>query len=156
MSSSSAPGRPHAGIDSEPRAYDPEFDVTRHGRQYFVNPYFHEHQRLVANPFLALASLIPWMLLFRHVFVARHLGALIGLLALVAVIPCLLQYHCLDCGATGMLFRWRRHACARVLARQVLATRGRFRGPNPTTQTVLWGYAIVIVALLTAVYWAPH
>jgi hypothetical protein len=107
-----------------------------------------EYQRLVANPFLALVGLIAWVAAFRWALNRRSLGAVgpvvFGLVAVFA----LLQYHCLDCGATGSLFRWKSHACDRVRARQEADQVRRFRGPNPVLQTVLWGYLLAGVAIL--------
>ncbi len=63
----------------------------------------------------------------------------------------LLQYHCLDCGATGRLFRWKWHACPSVRARQQTGRPRRFRGPNPVLQTVLWVYILMGLAILGSV-----
>jgi hypothetical protein len=102
----------------------------------------------VANPFLAVAGLIAWLAAFRWALTLPTLhAACFTALALVGT-PCLLQYHCLDCGATGLLFRWKSHACERVRDRQELDRVRRFRGPNPTIQMILWAYLLAGVAVL--------
>jgi hypothetical protein len=110
-----------------------------------------EYQRLVANPFLALLGLVFWFAALRQALATRNL-ILVGLvlLGLIAV-AYLLQYHCLDCGATGLLFRWKRHACERVRSRQTGNQVRRFRGPNPTTQVLLWVYLLGGLAILISV-----
>ena len=96
-----------------------------------------EYQRLVANPFLAVFWLIvlvrasharPWP--------SRSLLASSGSpLAACSALGYLLQYHCLDCGPTGLLFRWRSHACPTRLARQQT---GRARRSAARTRTRRW------------------
>lgn len=104
----------------------------------------------MANPFLAVLGLIAWVAALRQALALRNLAA-VGLALLgLFVLGYLLQYHCLDCGATGLLFRWKSHACERVRARQQSNQVRRFRGPNPVFQTVLWGYLLAIVAILAA------
>jgi hypothetical protein len=62
-----------------------------------------------------------------------------------------MHYHCLDCGSTGRLFRWKEHACPSVVARQQAGMVRRFRGPNPYLQTIVWGYVLGVVAILVYV-----
>lgn len=133
------------------RQHDPELDRSPARSPILLDPYFEEYQRLVSNPFLALTVLVPWFVATRQAFLAKHVPTILILLASLVAIACLLQFHCLDCGATGCLFYWKRHACDRSLARQLARTRRRFRGPNPATQTVLWGIMVVVVAFLVAI-----
>lgn len=133
--------------------HDPELDPPRRRPSGPERPPFipQEYQRLVANPFLAIVGLTAWFAAIRRAFAVRNLTMFgLALLGLVAVFG-LLQYHCLDCGATGHLFRWKSHACERVLARQRTNDVRRFRGPNPMFQTVLWLYALAGAAILVAV-----
>jgi hypothetical protein len=133
--------------------HDPELDPPRHRPAGPRRPPFlpQEYQRLVANPFLALLGLIIWFAVFWEALESRNLPLTgLALLALCGV-GYLLQYHCLDCGTTGLLFRWKSHACERVLVRQQTGRARRFRGPNPTFQTVLWVYLMIGVAILIAV-----
>jgi hypothetical protein len=141
----------------EPRApsssHDPDLDPPRRrpsdpGRPPFLPQ---EYQRLVANPFLAVFGLIVGLGVFWKALELRELPLVaLALVALISV-AYLLQYHCLDCGSTGLLLRWKSHACERVLARQQANQVRRFRGPNPTFQTVLWGYALLVLAILVFV-----
>lgn len=96
--------------------------------------------RVVANPFLALfAILIAWALpriaggsrLPEGVLIAVWLGAFFSL-------PWLVQFHCLDCGKTGRLTRWRSHLCSYAAERRLAGKPRKFRGPKPTAQVFLW------------------
>ncbi|MDR3632701.1 MAG: hypothetical protein P4L84_02635 [Isosphaeraceae bacterium] len=108
-----------------------------------------EYQRLVANPFLALALLIAWLGAMRLALLARNFVAVAVVGVCFFGVIRLLHYHCLDCGHTGWLFRWRVHACEAVVARQVAGRVRRWRGPTPTVQVVLWLYVIgcAVIAL---------
>jgi hypothetical protein len=135
--------------------HDPEFDPPRRPGPRPSRPPFlpQEYQRLVANPFLALVGLIAWVAAFRWALIRRSLAEVgIALLGLVAVFF-LLQYHCLDCGATGLLYRWKSHACECVRARQEADRVRRFRGPNPVLQTVFWGYLLAGAAVLAVAFY---
>jgi hypothetical protein len=96
---------------------------------------------LVANPFLGLVGLVAWFAAVRTwVFnetPSLSTIVLCGLGAVLVVRP-LFQYHCLDCGRTGRLTRWREHACERVIARYLAGRPRRLRGPTPGVQTFLW------------------
>jgi hypothetical protein len=143
------------GLESDPgpRVTDPELDAPRHRAPVRLDPDFRKYQRLVANPFLALTIFIFWCMGFRWAFFEKNL-AILGLLLLgLPGIACALQFHCLDCNATDVLFRWKRHACEGAVMRQVARQTRRLRGPNPMTQTILWGYAIVIAAFLALTTW---
>jgi hypothetical protein len=132
------------------RTHDPEFDVPgpRAPTNRFDLHWPQGYQRLVANPFLALLAFIGWCYAFWHGLLLRSFPLAAVLFASLVGVLFLLHYHCLDCGATGWLFRWRSHVCEQVLARQHAGRRRRFRGPNPVTQAILWGYAFVIAAIL--------
>ncbi|WP_406695749.1 hypothetical protein V5E97_32585 [Singulisphaera sp. Ch08] len=136
--------------------HDPDLDRPPARVSILLEPYFEEYQRLISNPFLALAALIPWFVATRMAFLAKHVPSILILLASLVGIAYLLQFHCLDCGATGCLFGWKHHACDRALARQFARRRRRLRGPNPATQTVLWGLIVMIVALLSAIAFRPR
>jgi hypothetical protein len=133
--------------------HDPEHDPPQFRNAANARPPFlpQEYQRLVANPFLALFGLVVWFAAFWGALASRNLilagVAIPGLI----VVGYLLQYHCLDCGTTGLLFRWKSHSCDRVLARQQAGRVRRFRGPNPTFQTILWAYLVAAVTILVAV-----
>lgn len=118
--------------------------------------------RLVGNPFLALFGLIAWVgamyaILF-HCRPESGVGAiLVLLLGGPVLLPLLLHYHCLDCGATGRLAHWRNHRCERSDARLAAGVRRRLRGPSPTVQAVLWVCALLALILwLTSSGWLPY
>jgi hypothetical protein len=139
--------RPH------PPTHDPDLDPPRPaaGAAGQTPLYLEEFQRLVANPFLAVFWLIALFGLLREALAMKSLP-LVGVAA-CGLLPLgyLLQYHCRDCGETGFLFRWRSHACPGVLARQQTGRARRIRGPNPTTQLILWIYILICTGSLLAV-----
>jgi hypothetical protein len=101
--------------------------------------------RLMANPFLGCFGLVAWaalavMLLRLASDIQGSLAPLVvmGMLLLLIPLPRLFQYHCLDCGATGRLSRWRQHLCARSAERRRAGRPRRLAGPTPPTQVVLW------------------
>jgi hypothetical protein len=98
---------------------------------------------LVANPFLAVFGTVVWFAALRATVQAKRLDLFFASLLGGLLIPCLFQFHCLDCGRTGHVARYGRHACAHVEARRQAGTPRRFRGPTPMTQTKLW---IVVLA----------
>ena len=136
-----------------PPTHDPDLDPPRPAAGANGRPPLsrEEFQRLVANPFLAVFWLIVLFGVLRQALAIKSLVlvglAICGLLALGH----LLQYHCRDCGATGLLFRWKSHVCPSVLARQQTGRARRIRGPNPYTQLVLWIYVLLATGILLAV-----
>ena len=75
---------------------------------------------------------------------------LISLLAAAYFLPRLFHYHCLDCGRTGRLTRWKRHVCPEVARRIVEGRPRRLRGPGPLAQTLLWGYVLAVILVLAS------
>ena len=96
--------------------------------------------RVLANPFLGFAGLVGWLLAARWaVGLLRKSPELIGplspilvalFLAALALIPGLFHVHCLDCGATLRMSRWRWHACATSALRRVSGRTRWLRGPS--------------------------
>jgi hypothetical protein len=120
-----------------------------------INP--HLYLRVIANPFLGFAGLLGWLGLLILVF--RKLGRmpeLFGPLAPAVVVafavllwlmPGLFQYHCLDCGRTGRLSRWREHSCVRSNWRRAAGRPRPLRGPPPFVQVILWLWGLLMLAL---------
>ena len=110
-------------------------------------------QRLVVNPFLAVFGFIIVAALWYEAF-SRHAPAFfqfgVGLLV-VAVL--LVQYHCLDCGATGWLLRYRRHACPTVVWRWQRGEWRRFRGPGVRLQLTAWLIFLAGMVVLVLIAW---
>jgi hypothetical protein len=100
----------------------------------------------VANPFLAMAAAVGWYALIRQVLRARRLDLFFPALASLVLVAFLFQYHCLDCGATGRLQRWRAHECGRVRARRAEGRSLRLPLPSPPAQTALWLSALALGA----------
>jgi hypothetical protein len=143
----------------------PERDLEFHGppepASVAAEPYLdlENYQRLVANPFLGLLGSFAWLLGLRWVFL--HVGLRLTLVVaflLVAVapgLPLLFQYHCRDCGASGPLYRWRKHTCAPIAERRRTGQPRRFRGPSPPLQVVIWLYFVLLIGIVwSALGWA--
>lgn len=134
--------------------FDPELDPPRRrpaSRQVAWPPRLpQEFQRLVANPFLVPPGLMIWFVALRHALVIRNLPLVVlALVSLAGLIP-LFHYHCLDCGATGILWRWKSHACEHVRTRRQFDLARRFRGPNPAFQTLLWLVCLGVLGALAS------
>jgi hypothetical protein len=115
---------------------------------------YDDYQRLVANPFLGLVALGFWLLAAGYAILEVRglplVAALVLLFASGFFFRYLFHYHCLDCGATGLLQRYRRHSCLSVQDRYRTGRRRRLRLPNPILQFVLWIYVLVALAMLFA------
>jgi hypothetical protein len=110
-------------------------------------------QRLVVNPFLAVLVFVIIVALWREA-VIRRMPVLFQLgMGLLVVDALLVQYHCLDCGATGWLLRYRRHACSRVLSRWQHGEWRRFRGPGVKIQLVAWLIIVAGAFVLMLILW---
>jgi hypothetical protein len=112
--------------------------------------------RVLANPFLACAGLVAWLLVvdwLRRLYVRdpQLMGPLAPLLVILALVglfglvPRLLHFHCLDCGRTGPLSRWREHSCSLSNLRRQAVRPRRLRGPSPFVQVILWLWALLWV-----------
>ena len=132
-------------------AHDPEFDPAPARRSILYDDDPRAYQRLVVNPFLALLALIGWVALMRFGYRERLLLAFLLAQLLPVVAFFVVQYHCLDCGASGRLSRWKDHACESVVARRLAGRPRRFRGPNPRSQMLLWIYGLMAAAWYTIV-----
>lgn len=116
--------------------------------------------RVVANPFLLCAGLVVWLMLGRWMLgLLKRNPDLIGplspilavlMLACLWLLPMLAQFHCLDCGATGRLSRWRRHACPRSVQRRVQGEPRTLRGPTPFYQIILWLWLILALGVVAS------
>jgi hypothetical protein len=111
------------------------------------------YQRLVANPFLAA---LAWLVAFRLINESlnrQNLALFMTSIVLLLVAFFFLQFHCLDCGATGWLLRSWVHACPAVIARRRSRAVRRIHGPGIKLQLVAWfiigmaAYVLGMVAL---------
>ena len=110
-------------------------------------------QRLIVNPFLAVLGFVIIVAIWREAFIRRSSGLFQLGAALLLVVGFLVQYHCLDCGATGWLIRCRRHACPTVVARWALGERRRFRGPGVRFQLCIWFVLLASACVLWLASW---
>ena len=87
------------------RTYDPDLDIQPRPPSLGPTEPVEAFQRLVANPFL---TFFAWLVAFGLVVQSLHrlnLALFVAGLALLFLAFLLLQFHCLDCGATGWLLR---------------------------------------------------
>ena len=132
---------------------DPEFGAFHAGPLMGGLDDPEAYLRLVANPFLGFVYLTAWMVLLYETVAVGFAGPLTPMLLAVLVaglwlIPQLMHYHCLDCGGSGRLLRWRRHVCHRAVERRDARRPRRFRGPTPPVQVILWFWMMMTAALL--------
>ncbi|MGE3821996.1 MAG: hypothetical protein AB7I30_21490 [Isosphaeraceae bacterium] len=141
-----------ATTPARPPLYDHELDdlprqspstVQRRIADVFPERYL----RLVANPFLAFLGMVIWFGLTSWVLRGKRIDLFFPVLGSFLLIPLLLQFHCLDCGGTGHVSRWRDHDCLAVRLRRERNRPRWLRGPSPVTQTVFW-MAIGFLGLL--------
>jgi len=110
-----------------------------------------EHQKLVVNPFLAVAALVAWAWLTRRLFLTTFPPAALLPALILGLLPALIHTHCLDCGSTGIYPRFPQHACLKVILRSRSNRPRWFPWPTARTQLIVWGYILGAVALLLAV-----
>jgi hypothetical protein len=134
-------------LDPRPGTFDPDLDLQPRFTSDSAEP-IDTYQRLVANPFLALFGWLAGVGLLREALRRANLPLFLIAIAVFIASVFLLQFHCLDCGATRWLPRYQRHACPAVLARQANARRRRFRGPGLKTQLIGWFVVMSIVFVL--------
>ena len=135
------------------RVVDPLLDLPRRtsaGSRLTLAQDLRPFQRLVANPFLAVAACAGWLVAMIAATRAGNVAFFLGALVCGPVVLLLPQYHCLDCGRTGHLSRSDRHACDRVRARVEAARPRRWRGPALGAQLILWAFAAALGWLFTA------
>ena len=118
--------------------FDPDLDLQpRQPARDSIEP-IEGYQRLVANPFLAV---LAWLVAFGLVSESmkrQNLALFMTGIILLFVAFFFLQFHCLDCGATGWLLRSWAHACPAVVARRQSRMVRRFHGPGLKTQLAAW------------------
>jgi hypothetical protein len=133
-------------VDAGQGTFDPDLDLQRTRPDRPGEPIV-EHQRLVANPVLTVVGWLAAFGLIREAVRRRSLPLFFTAIALFFFSFLLLQFHCLDCGATRWLPAYRWHACPAAVARQANAATRRFRGPRLRTQLALW-FVFTAIALV--------
>ncbi|WP_435018866.1 hypothetical protein TA3x_000853 [Tundrisphaera sp. TA3] len=143
------PERSTALASPSSRPSDPEFDPPMIA--WPAESELERFRKVVVNPFLAVLGLVAWVLGMRAVSSEwRPSLAVLGT-SLLAGMPYLIHYHCLDCGRTGVLLRCKWHACSGVVARWRMARRVRFGWPRPRTQVLVWTCLLVSAAVLIGI-----
>ena len=161
-------GIPHArryrAVDLDPSApsNDPEFGSNRPGLLAgSLDDEPESYLRLIANPFLACSYIVLWLIMLHEAVVGGFAGPLSPILVVILIaglglVPMLVQYHCLDCGGSGRMTRWRKHICYVSVARRDVGRRRRFRGPTPPIQVLLWFWvAVAAICVFNAVSLTP-
>jgi hypothetical protein len=103
---------------------------------------------VIVNPLLAILGWLLAIVLIRYSTRSHNLPLYLTAILWLFVPFVLIQFHCLDCRATGWLLRVRRHACPSVVARWISKESLRGRWPSITVQIHCWIYALVAVAIL--------
>jgi hypothetical protein len=127
-------------LDAEPRRRNPNPDHP---------PY--DYQRLVANPFLTVLAWIVFLALLRVVVPRQDAAGLVADIVVFALTLLLIQFHCLDCGATGWLVRYHHHACPKVITRWQNRIVRRFHGPGLRLQLIAWFIFMMAALVLSLV-----
>jgi hypothetical protein len=127
------------GPDVFDRDLDPAPRRSRDPASVSIAPF----QRLVVNPFLTVLLLVIIVAILRFATQTQNTALFQIGIGLILVDVLLVQYHCLDCGATGWLIRYRKHGCPTVVTRFQRGEWRRFRGPSVKLQLAGW---IVILA----------
>lgn len=140
-----------------PLAADPDFRsvVSERSLHSVIEPGV--YRRVLANPFLGFLGIALWvvglrytMLLFEMERPAVSILILVVLLAVAIRIPRLFHFHCLDCGRTGSLRRWKEHICPAVARRLLEGRPLRFPGPRPLVQLLFWGYFLAVLLVIAS------
>jgi hypothetical protein len=136
-----------------PSTYDRDVDLHP---QVAVNPTepMDPYRRLVANPLLAVASCVASIFFVRLGLEHRALPLFLTSIGLLFASSFFVQFHCLDCGATGWLLTARRHACPPLVARWGEGRMGRWRVPALRTQMILWLHLLASVTGLLLILFA--
>ena len=149
---------PAGDAQRAPRVPDSEVDPEFHlpVRRVGHDEVDEEHLRILVNPFLAIFGFLIWLAALRGVLSAGlnrdMMGPLIPVIGLVFIaslwwLKGLLRFHCLDCGTTDRLSRWRRHACGPSIDRQMAGRRSWLRPPPPFVQFILWLWVLLLIGL---------
>lgn len=140
-------------LDLSAPSNDPEFGSLRSGLLAgSLDDEPEAYLRLIANPFLAFAYFVFWLIMLYQTILGGFAGPLSPMLvailiAALGLVPMLMQYQCLDCGGSGRLTRWRKHVCHVSIARRDSGRRRRMRGPTPPNQVLLWFWFVIAAAL---------
>src|SRR5262245_26919311 len=128
--------------ESRPPLFDRELDIPVRPQPRLSIDDLYGHQRLIVNPCLSVLGWILAIALLRNGIAGKHLGVCLFAILWIFVPALLIQYHCLDCGATGSYFRAKRHCCPGVVERYFTALGKRSFVPSVKAQLLIWLYVI--------------
>ena len=134
-------------MESRSGTFDHDLDAQPRRRIPTPEDLPHEYQRLVVNPFLTVLAWITFAGLLRSVVPRHDAAGLAADIVVFALALLLIQFHCLDCGATGWLVRYQHHACPKVVARWQSRIIRRFHGPRLRIQLVAW-FILMLAAVV--------
>jgi hypothetical protein len=138
-------------VESGRTTFDPDLDVRPPRPLRDSIAPIDGYQRLVANPFLAV---LGWLVAFGVLIESvkrEKLALFMTAIILFFVGFFFLQFHCLDCGATGLLLKSSSHACPAVVERRQRQRARRFRGPGVKLQLVAWFIFLMTAFILALV-----
>jgi hypothetical protein len=136
-----------------PSTYDPDVDLHPQGASNLAGP-IDPYRRLVANPLLAVAACVAAIFFIRISLEHRALPLFLTSIGLLFGAFFFVQFHCLDCGATGWLLTARRHACPPLVARWREGRPGRWRFPGLRIQMIVWLHLLASVTCLLLILFA--
>ena len=134
--------------DQRRNSNDPIVDTRWRSRRAGSDSPVQWHQRLIANPFLAVLGTILWFVCVRQTVETRTIRLFTPVAASLVLVIFLFEFHCMDCGRTGRLVSWRKHVCERVEVRRLSGRSLASWWPSVLTQTAVWLLGISIATLL--------
>ena len=135
-------------MQSGPDVFDPDLDPQPRRSLDPAHVTIAPYQRLIVNPFLTVLVFVIVVGIVRIAIQTETAGLFALAVGLLVVDVFLVQYHCLDCGATGWLRRYRRHTCPTVIARWQRGEHRRIRGPSVKLQLAGWLVLLAAAAAL--------
>jgi hypothetical protein len=138
----------HFRVQSEARhqRFEPELDIPLGHSAEDAGNFVHGQARLIANPFLAILAWVLGGSILKRGLEMRNLTLSLTALLGISASLLLIQYHCLDCGATNWAFRARQHLCPRGVARGSMAGAGRSSSPTLSSQIKFWLMLTIVAA----------
>jgi hypothetical protein len=132
--------------DAGPSLFDRDLDPP-YRRAVLLSDEVGRYQRVIVNPFLGVIGWLAELFLLGEVMSSKRLEPFFLVLSSLLLPLFLIQFHCLDCGATGWLHRVGRHVCPGVLARRERRTAWP-RILAPTVQFRIWFGFLVLAAVV--------
>jgi hypothetical protein len=139
--------------DPWPGVFDRDLDVPDRRPTVPAEP-IDRYRRLVANPLLAVfVGLLAAMIIRAKVRNAELGGFFLGAGLLLSSFL-FIQFHCLDCGVTGSVWKHRRHTCPHAVARWHASRPGLLRMPPIGIQIAFWVILLISGGILFLILFA--